>query len=222
MTLWTLQGIEIYDLLLKNGIAYCIEPSWGDDENFMRAYRWMSSQMRQRIGDPPIEGIEYPMWAWYQYDSVKKRKPTKSPVNAPEGISAYLEIEVPDKDVLLSSFSNWHSALNGWPLENWKQIERKTDLLDKAAGEHLGFKDYPDDIQQEIEASWEPIFDLNRRDKTVGRTHKRNRSIQATFWVLRQEYVRSVEFLERKGNVVRQVQKNTKNLDDCGNIEEKS
>lgn len=222
MTLWTLQGIEIYDLLLKNGIAYCTEPSLGDDENFMRAYRWMSSQMRQRIGDPPIEGIEYPMWAWYQYDSVKKRKPTKSPVNAPEGISAYLEIEVPDKDVLLSSFSNWHSALNGWPLENWKQIERKTDLLDKAAGKHLGFKDYPDDIQQEIEASWEPIFDLNRRDKTVGRTHRRNRSIQATFWVLRQEYVRSVEFLERKGNVVRQVQKNTKNLDDCGNIEEKS
>ena len=45
--------------------------------------------------------------------------------------------------------------------------------------------------------------------QAVGRTHRRNRSIQATFWVLHQEYVRSVEFLERTGNVVRQINWNT-------------
>lgn len=209
MRLWTIQGIEIYEQMQEEGFAYCTKPSWSDEAEFMRAYRWMSAQMKKRIGEPPIEQIEYPLWAWFQYDSSKKKRPPRSPLNVAEGVSAYMEIEVPDKEVLLSDFSNWHCALNGCPFDNWQQIERKTRLLDKVAGKHLGFKDYPSDIQQEIEASWEPIFDLNRRDKTVGRTHRRNRSIQATFWVLRQEYVCSVEFLERTGNVVRKIDWNT-------------
>lgn len=205
MRLWTIQGIEIYEQIQQDGFACCTKPSWGDDAEFMRAYRWMSAQMKQRIGEPPIEGIEFPIWAWYQYDSAKKKMPPRSPLDVPECVSAYMEIEVPDKEMLLSDFSNWHSALNGWPLDNWKQINRKTDLLDKAAGKHLGFNDYPIELQREIEVSWKPIFDLNRRDKTVGRTHRRNRSIQATFWILRQEYIQSVEFLERTGHVVRQI-----------------
>ena len=214
MRLWTIQGIEIYNQMQKDDFAYCTKPSWSDSAEFMRASRWMSAQMKRRIGEPPIKEIEYPIWAWFQYDSAKKNRLPKNPLNVSEGVSAYMEIEVPDKEVLLSDFSNWHSALNGWPLDNWKQIERKTDPLDKAAEKHLGFNDYPADIQHEIEASWEPIFDLNRRDKTVGRTHRRNRCIQATFWVLRKEYLRSVEFLERKGNVVKQIDKIVKELEE--------
>ena len=205
MRLWTIQGIEIYKQLVANGLAYCTKPNVSDDKEFMRAYRWMADQMRRRIGEPPIKGIEFPIWAWFQFDSVKKKIPPRSPLVVSKGITAYMEIEVPDKEVLLSNFMNWHSALCGWPLDNWKQINRKMDMLDKQAGRQLGFNDYPTGLQREIEASWEPIFDLDRRDKTVGRTHKRNRSIQATFWVLRQEYIKSVEFLERKDNVVRQI-----------------
>lgn len=59
--------------------------------------------------------------------------------------------------------------------------------------------------QKMIEKSWEAVFDINRRDKTVGRTHRRNRSIQATFWVLNPEHIISVEFLEKKGDVVKRV-----------------
>ena len=51
------------------------------------------------------------------------------------------------------------------------------------------------------------IFDLNRSDKEVGRTHKRNRSIQATFWMLKSEHIVSVEILERKGEVVKIVKR---------------
>ena len=204
MRLWTIQGIEVYEQLVRDGVTYCTKPSWSDYKNFMYAYHWMAEQMRKRIGNPPIDGIEYPMWAWFQYDSAKKNKPPRSPKDVSEGVSAYMEIEVPDKDLLLSDFSNWHAALNQCPLDNWKKIGRKTDLLDKVAGKYLGFNDYPVDIQREIETSWEPVFDLNRRDKTVGRTHRRNRSIQATFWALYSENVVSVEFLERKGDVVKQ------------------
>ena len=116
-----------------------------------------------------------------------------------------MEIEIPDNEVLLSGFANWHNVLNQWPLINWKRIDKKIDLLEKEAGKSLDFADYPVEIQKEIEKSWEAIFDLNRRDKEVGRTHKRNRSIQATFWILKQENVISEEFLERNGEVVKRI-----------------
>lgn len=114
-----------------------------------------------------------------------------------------MEIEIPEQDVLLSEFSNWHAVLNEAPIDNWKKISKKTDLLDKEAGRMLALKEYPLELQKEIEKSWEAIFNINRRDKEVGRTHKRNRSIQATFWVLKPEHIVSVEFLERKGNVLK-------------------
>ena len=72
MRLWTIQGIELYEQLVKEGVTYCTKPAWGDEENFMYAYHWMAEQMRKRIGEPPIEGIEYPLWAWFQYDSAKR------------------------------------------------------------------------------------------------------------------------------------------------------
>ncbi len=203
MRLWTIQGIEIYEQLQRDGVTYCSIPAWSDDEKFMKAYRWMADEMRQRIGEPPIKDIKYPMWAWYQYNSAKSKKPPRSYLDTQEGVSAYMEIEIPDNEVLLSDFCNWHNVLSQWPLTNWKRIDRKTELLEKEAGKSLSFDDYPVEIQKEIEKSWEAIFDLDRRDKEVGRTHKRNRSIQATFWMLKPENVISVEFLERKGEVVK-------------------
>ena len=205
MRLWMIQGIEIYEQLQREGIAYCTNPSWSNSPEFMRAYHWMAEQMKRRIGEPPFKDIEYPMWAWYQYNSAKSRRPPRSYINAPEGISAYMEIEIPEKDVLLSGFSNWHAALNQCALDNWKKIGKKTDWLDKKAGRRLQFDEYPIEIQKEIEKSWEAIFDLDRRDKDVGRAHKRNRSIQATFWMLKPEHIISVEFLERKDRVVKRI-----------------
>lgn len=205
MRLWTIQGIEIYKQMQRDGVAFCTKPEWSDDEKFMKAYRWMVEQMKQRIGEPPINDIKYPIWAWYQYNSAKSKKPPRSYLDIQEGVSAYMEIEIPDDEVLLSDFMNWHNVLNQFPLTDWKKINKKTDLLEKEAGKNLRFKDYPVEIQKEIEKTWDAIFDLNRRDKEVGRTHKRNRSIQATFWMLKPEHIISVEFLERKGDVVKRI-----------------
>ncbi len=205
MRLWTIQGIAIYEQLQREGVAYCTKPRIGNMPEFQRAYRWMAEQMRKRIGGPPIEGIEYPMWAWYQYNSAKDKKPPRTPKDMGEGVSAYMEIEIPDNEVLLSDLGSWLAPLNECPLDDWKRIGRITDKLDKEAGRMLQFDEYPTNVQKEIEKSWEAVFDINRRDKTVGRTHRRNRSIQATFWVLKPEHVISVEFLEKKGNVVKQI-----------------
>ena len=32
MRLWTIQGIEIYEQLQRDGMAYCTIPAWSDDE----------------------------------------------------------------------------------------------------------------------------------------------------------------------------------------------
>lgn len=74
MRLWTIQGIEIYNQLQNEGVAYCTKPSWDIDDRFIYAYHWMAKQMRKRIGEPPIDILEYPLWAWYQYDSAKKKR----------------------------------------------------------------------------------------------------------------------------------------------------
>ena len=55
MRLWTIQGIEIYEQLQRDRVAYCTKPAWSDDEKFMKAYLWMADEMRQRIGEPPIK-----------------------------------------------------------------------------------------------------------------------------------------------------------------------
>ncbi len=206
MRLWTIQGIEIYEQLKREGLAYCTKPNWGDDSNFIYAYRWMAKQMLQRIGEPPIIGIEYPVWAWYQYESSKKRKPLRSPLDISEGISVYLEIEVPDHNVLLSDFDSWHSVLNQGPIDDWKRIYKIIDAMEKEEGRQLQYEEYPQNLRERIEMSWNAIFDLNRRDDIVGKKHKRNRSIQATFWILKQEYLVSVEFLNREGEIVRTIQ----------------
>lgn len=207
MRLWTIQGIEIYEQLMCDGIAYCTKPYWGDEPVFMYAYQWMVGQMKLRIGEPPINGIEYPIWAWYQYDSFKKKQPPRSPNNIPEGISAYMEIEVPKKDVLLSDFDAWHCVLNQGPIDDWKKIYKVIEALEKETGKQLLYDDYPQNLRDRIEKSWEALFDLDRRDGVVGRRHKRNRSIQATLWVLKQEHLISVEILKREGDVIKPIQK---------------
>ena len=166
----------------------------------------MADQMRRRIGEPPIKGIEFPMWAWYQYNSAKSNKPPRSLHDADDGLSAYMEIEIQDNEVLLSDFSSWHSVLNEGPIDDWKRIWRQMERLEKEAGRRMTFDDYPLELQKEIEKSWEGVFDLDRGKKEKYYRHRRNLSIQATFWALKPEHVVSVEILEKKGNVIKRIQ----------------
>jgi len=78
MKLWTTQNIGFYEDLMTKGIAYCNQVSEMAQE-YDYAYGWMAEQMRKRIGEPPLPEIKLPVWAWYQYDSKKRRN---IPLNA--------------------------------------------------------------------------------------------------------------------------------------------
>lgn len=77
--------------------------------------------------------------------------------------------------------------------------------MEKESGRRLRYEEYPQNLCDRIEKSWEALFDLDRRDNVVGRRHKRNRSIQATFWILKQEYIVSAEILKREGDVIKTI-----------------
>lgn len=184
MRLWTSQQIGFYKDLIDTGIAYCNRLSyWARHNDF--AYKWLAEQMRQRVGEPPLPQITLPVWAWYQYESRKRSKPPLSPKNkTQEGDEIMMEIEVPDNEVLLSDFDLWMHPLNGWDLLKDKRLKKKVD-------EHFftEFNQKPAEIQKIIADSWVKVFDLKTIDKYYAPSPMKNRSIQATLWCVRKEYL---------------------------------
>ena len=197
MIVWTQQDISFLDDLEQNGIAYCTRESWLCNE-YRFAYDWMVKQMHLRLGPPPMPQIKYPLWCWVQYGSYKARKPKFTP-NKVDGKylhEVFIEADIPEVLLLESNFHlwGWH-CMNGWHIGD-KALEREVDAFAKANHIQHGayFHQYTTELQGKIQKSWECIFDMNYRNKRYNNRPRRNKSIQATFWLLRKEWVRSVRF----------------------------
>lgn len=203
MRLWTIQTRELFDTLMRQEYVYCDRIGYYNENN-PEAYQWMCEQMRQRIGEPPLPEIKYPLWAYYQYNCRKDRQP-KYELGSEEKEGVYMEIDLPESDVLLSDLSSWtFAALNGWHWGKNKRLERRIDALRAEAGGYIAFEDYPEDIKEDIKASWVSFFDPMPPVSGYMQTMRRNRCIQGTFWMLRKEQVVSVELMVRhKGNNVK-------------------
>ena len=186
MKLWTTQPVAFYEELMEKGINYCKQVSQMA-EDYHVAYQWMVEQMLERIGEPPLPDIKQPIWAWYQYTCKKKRKPTLSSLNKtnPEEREVLMELEMPDCVVLLSDFDLWHYPLNHWFLG----ADRKLDKLCEPYYGHTEFDKRPSEVQRVIMDSWVKIFDLNHRNRYYASKARKNRSIQATLWLVKKEYV---------------------------------
>ncbi len=198
MRLWTIQDIEIINDIEQNGYAYCNQEGWMY-ENCHFAYDWLAEEMSRRIGPPPLPDIKLPLWAWQQYTSSKKPRPPKSPAlfDSEKTEQLFLEIDVPDSEVILSDFDLWGSVLNGWNIVYNKRLEKKIDSFVKDSGTGYNFIEYPDDIKSEIMDSWDRIFDFSVKDKWYMGRLRRNRVIQATFWLLKKEYIIDVSHIKR-------------------------
>ena len=180
MILWTTQDDASYKELLKKGVFRCDLRAEGLPD-FKAAYDWLVDQMIERIGPKP-RGVVYPIWAWFQWRE-KSKKPDLGHLRRNCGRKGKrfvrLELEIPDKDVLLSDFELWHYVLRNSALtyseEEYDALERKRFSLSQ------------EEYQKIKENTWRTIFDLSPIDTDWIR---RGKSIQATFWELRLEYVR--------------------------------
>lgn len=143
--------------------------------------------MKSRVGLPP-NGVQYPFWAWALIDGVSKKPDLRrTEFNNYFGENVVLELEIPDTDVLLSDEENWHYVLNDWYLhdvndenDKWEEVDAWFDSL--PSGEQGLLK----------RKSWERIFDKHDADNGWN-------FVQATFWELKTEQVKSVRRFNGRG-----------------------
>ena len=184
MILWTSQEEAVYNELLKTGVYRC-DLNLSPMKDCRKQYDWLVRQMKQRIGPPP-EQVTYPVWALYQQDG-KHRKPDLRRERWAVGCNgerfACLEIEIPDRDVLLSDFDAWCMLLSDFLISDTEQegccLEAQYEALS------------PSEKRRMKDKNWERVFDLSPLNNGWSR---RGYYIQANFWELRLEQVRDVRF----------------------------
>ena len=131
-TFWTIQTMEKW--IEAQRLGYLI----GDEkyiwEEFIEPYQWMK-QMKKRL---PNYAGEYPIWLWNERPDLRESGHLGK---GQKGV--LLKVIVDEKDVLLSHFQAWHVVLAQSYLElEINEIEQEYN-------------------KDEIEKSWEMIFELN-------------------------------------------------------------
>lgn len=184
LRLWTIQPVEVYEKILQTGYYKCDgRYTW---KYFREAYRWLCKEMVQKVGKPP-KGIKYPVWAWYKYDNKQKKPDLRHAGFATKGERCVcIEIEIPDSEVLLSDYDAWHFVLNNWYFNVDCEDELTWDK-DSAWLKTLS----AEEKERAIQASWQGIF---RIDEHESDWQRRGHWVQATFWVLRKENIKKVQY----------------------------
>lgn len=187
MKLWTIQPIEILDIINSKGYFICdiSKSDYYEDNNFIKAYDWLNKEMCKRVGPPP-NGVFYPVWAWYSRKGVHKKPDLRESAYAKKGTKCVcLEIEIDDSRVLLHDYDDWHFVLNDWYL--FYPLNEEEYKKGNAYFENLPY--YVKDIVKK--KSWENIFNLQKIDNSWS---KRGYYIQATFWVLFKKDIKNIVY----------------------------
>lgn len=186
MILWTVQGYDAWLRMQQTGVLRAdADYVW---KEFVPAYNWLVAQMEVCIGPRP-PGVEYPIWAWYQYSGVRRKKPDlRSSGYLSKGERGVLiEFDIQDDLVLLSNFDMWHYVLNYWYLPTGEQDSADFDAELHAHGlSPHRTKPLLDPVyHRRIVDSWNLIFDLDWVDgEGFVSCSKEEKAIQATFWEL--------------------------------------
>lgn len=178
--LWTIQDEAAFEVFEKTGVLRADPNHLLFDGDFQDAYQWMADQMRHRIGASP-EGVQYPVWAWYQWEGQRKRMDLRRSGYAKRGTPlVQIIFEADPQEFLLSDFDAWHFVQNEHYLAD---SESKWDDFYANDG---------DQRKEEIIASWDKIFDMDH-DVLNWDSKPTYRSIQATLWEIRMSQVIKVE-----------------------------
>ena len=178
--LWTIQDEAAFEVFAKTGVLRADPNHLLFDGDFQDAYQWMADQMRHRIGAAP-EGVQYPVWAWYQWEGKRKRMDLRRSGYGKRGTPlVQITFEADPQEFLLSDFDAWHFVQNEHYL-----ADSESDWNDFYANDG-------DQRKEEIIASWDKIFDMEH-DPLSRDSKSAYRSIQATLWEVRMSQVIKVE-----------------------------
>lgn len=182
--LWTIQSMSAWDSLQSNGY---LTPTFNEEcIDWKSAYLWMIENMKKRIGLPESED-KFPIWAWYQYQDSKKRRPDLRRIgHLSKGVKGVrIEFVKDEEEIVLSDFILWHIPLvhKFYIGQDEQEMSDYKDKLKRDKLSNLEYDQYPNDIKQEIENSWLRVFDMDFAPP-YHPFKKQNKMIQATFWRL--------------------------------------
>ena len=186
MILWTIQPLEVWKELNEKGYYVCDTKRAPCiiDGSFVDAYEWLVTVMNERCKKP--SGVECPVWAWHTTNWEHKKPDLRKSCYGKKGEKCVcLEIEIPDDEVILSDFEEWHRVLN----DSYCDSSLSEEEWEK---ELKWFDNLPRDDREKVKReSWMNIFDVTpfENEWTV-----RGRYIQATFWRLNLNNVKKVQF----------------------------
>jgi len=150
------------------------------DEDFLSAYKWLRGKMIKKLSllKLPDEGW-LPIWFWKDFGGNKYDASELCKGNI------LLEVDIPDKYVLLSDFDAWHYVLNHFYLpssldeKTFLKEDDKIDKMNEACKENA------------IINSWDRIFDISKRSGEMGTFGV---FIQATVPFLKETWIKNVTF----------------------------
>ena len=163
----------------------------GMGEYNLPAYNWLREQMIERVGPPPELDI-YPIWAYFQFNDARHRRPDLRRVRSwhPRGEQQVLmELKIDENRVLLSDYVDWHYVLNDW---YFAPSEAESEAFEAA--------NHPEEVARAMKLeSWTKCLDMDFHAPDIS-SPRDEKTIQATFWELRLEDVIEVHPFEGSGN----------------------
>lgn len=194
MRLFTIQRPSVWESLESSGVhranSAIVESSSllapevpVEEDHTMTAYRWLSQQMISRVGHPPA-GVRYPVWLW-----TKKPDLRTGGYGMPGDELVMIEVEVPEKSVILTDFMLWSFPYGGWavphPYKDYLKFRRD---LKEAGLDEYGMKRLPRRFHSRVEKSWDLVFDLDCSNRSLTSAGP-DKIIQACVWEIRLDQV---------------------------------
>ena len=154
MKIWTIQPIQIWDLLRDQKVLYVDRGLCQECDLFPEAFSWMCQQMGKRVLN--YQG-HLPWWGW-QHPKPDLRFYSRKGINGTQHIR--IELEIPEDRVLLSLEHAWIALLNHI-FVCYTDVEGvEWDVALEQNGIDDRHRPLPEPWQSQLVASWERIFDL--------------------------------------------------------------
>lgn len=189
MKLWTIQPVEVMDIINTTGIFRCDEDKSDNFKDFHDAYLWLVKQMDAKNIKHPAD-VELPLWAWHTRNWEHKKPDLRNiGYGIPGERYVCIEFEIDDKEVLLSDYNAWHYVLN----HGWYDDSTNIDEFEK---NQKWFYSIPYSTQTELmQNSWQKVFNVEP-DKDDW--NKPGEYVQATFWELRKDMITNVRYFKAR------------------------
>lgn len=191
MRIWTIQNEAAWAYLEEHG---CLQASRQHQSDYWpKAYEWIREQLIARVG-PPLAPDAAPLWGWYQWNGTARKRPDLRSVRHnynPPGRYVLIECVLPDEAVMLSDYEAWHIILNDGYVgvterdcnAHYAALERCSARPDKREAERLWRRQYE---------SWTRVIDMEVLKAPYYHAMK-NKPIQACFWRLKRDQIRSAK-----------------------------